>query len=352
MKRVSLRKNARWLSVILFVIHATLTTGFTSLFHIGKKESKETHKELAFNHSECYARKDSFLLQANYNTTASAKTKKIIRILAIGNSFSQDAVEQYLYELAESEGISVNIGNMFLGGCSLKTHLLNAKNNIPAYEYRKIENGVKVNRKNVTLSEGITDEKWDYISLQQVSGNSGQFETYETTLPDLVQYVKRLATNHKMKLILHQPWAYSQNSTHNAFSNYDNDQMKMYRSIVDAVNRAAKLKDIKIIIPSGTAIQNGRTSYIGDNFNRDGYHLELTYGRYTVACVWFEKIFGKNVIGNSFAPNGADPYKIKIAQHAAHEAVLNPNEVTVLREFRNSLEPPEDRTTEELILYE
>ena len=39
---------------------------------------------------------------------------------AIGNSFSQDAVEQYLHELAEAEGISTIIGNMFIG-CSTGT---------------------------------------------------------------------------------------------------------------------------------------------------------------------------------------------------------------------------------------
>ena len=36
--------------------------------------------------------------------------QKTVRILAIGNSFSQDAVEQYLHELAEAEGISTIIG--------------------------------------------------------------------------------------------------------------------------------------------------------------------------------------------------------------------------------------------------
>ena len=39
-----------------------------------------------------------------------------IKVLAIGNSFSQDAVEQYLHELGEAEGITMIIGNMFIGG--------------------------------------------------------------------------------------------------------------------------------------------------------------------------------------------------------------------------------------------
>ena len=48
--------------------------------------------------------------------------QKTVRILAIGNSFSQDAVEQYLHELAEAEGISTIIGmRLLLGIVDLKT---------------------------------------------------------------------------------------------------------------------------------------------------------------------------------------------------------------------------------------
>ena len=49
----------------------------------------------------------------------------------------------------------------------------------------------------------------------------------------------------------------------------------MYNSIIDAVNKASKLVKIDHIVPVGTAIQNGRTSSIGDNFTRDGYHLSI-----------------------------------------------------------------------------
>ncbi|MDR0692919.1 MAG: DUF4886 domain-containing protein [Prevotellaceae bacterium] len=258
-----------------------------------------------------------------------------VRILAIGNSFSQDAVEQYLYELAEAEGIEIIVANLYIGGCSLERHVSNARNNSAAYEYRKITGGVKTNKSNVTLAAGLTDESWDYISLQQVSGNSGQYETFAASLPELVQYVKTHTSNKNMQLMLHQTWAYAANSNHADFPKYDKNQTKMYEAIVDAVNRASQLVDIDIIIPSGTAIQNGRTSYIGDNFTRDGYHLEVTYGRYTAACTWFEKIFGKNVVGNTYAPDGVHASKIAVAQHAAHTAVRSPDAVTVLEEYKN-----------------
>src|SRR5690554_4668636 len=71
----------------------------------------------------------------------------IIKILAIGNSFSQDAIETYLHELAEAEGISVIIGNLYIGGASLELHWKNASNNTAAYDYRKIDlDNIKTNR--------------------------------------------------------------------------------------------------------------------------------------------------------------------------------------------------------------
>lgn len=86
---------------------------------------------------------------------------KTVRILAIGNSFSQDAVEQYLHELAEAEGISTIIGNMFIGGCSLERHVKNARDNAPAYAYRKIgTDGKKREKGKMSLEAVLADEAW------------------------------------------------------------------------------------------------------------------------------------------------------------------------------------------------
>ena len=120
-----------------------------------------------------------------------AKTDKVVKILAIGNSFSQDAVEQYLHEIAAADGNQVIIGNMYIGGCSLKKHLNNARENKPAYKYRKIGlDGKKVEIKDYTLEQALSDEEWDYVSFQQNSGNSGIVETWMESLPELMDYVK------------------------------------------------------------------------------------------------------------------------------------------------------------------
>ena len=256
--------------------------------------------------------------------------QKTVRILAIGNSFSQDAVEQYLHELAEAEGISTIIGNMFIGGCSLERHVKNARDNAPAYAYRKIgTDGKKREKGKMSLEAVLADEDWDYVSLQQASPFSGMYETYEASLPELIEYVKARLPK-KTKLMLHQTWAYASTSKHSGFKNYKCNQLTMYQAIADAVKKAAKANKIKIVIPSGTAIQNARTSFIGDHLNRDGYHLDVKIGRYTAACTWFERIFKHNVVGNPYTPEGLDEARKAVAQKAAHAAVKHPYKVTDL----------------------
>ncbi|KAB6085080.1 DUF4886 domain-containing protein [Bacteroides xylanisolvens] len=256
--------------------------------------------------------------------------QKTVRILAIGNSFSQDAVEQYLHELAEAEGISTIIGNMFIGGCSLERHVKNARDNAPAYAYRKIgTDGKKREKGKMSLEAVLADEDWDYVSLQQASPFSGMYETYEASLPELIEYVKARLPK-KTKLMLHQTWAYASTSKHSGFKNYNCNQLTMYQAIANAVKKAAKANKIKIVIPSGTAIQNARTSFIGDHLNRDGYHLDVKIGRYTAACTWFERIFKHNVVGNPYAPEGLDEVRKAVAQKAAHAAVKHPYKVTEL----------------------
>src|SRR5690606_15937789 len=185
----------------------------------------------------------------------------IIRILAIGNSFSQDAVETYLYELAKSAGVQVIIGNLYIGGASLDLHWKNASANKAAYSYRKIGlDGKKITIDKTSIETAVADEEWDYISFQQASSFSGQYNTFVTPLPLLYNYVKQKTTNPEVKFIMHQTWAYAKNSTHKGFSNYNRNQSTMYNAIVDAVGRAKDLINADLVVPAGTAIQNGRNS--------------------------------------------------------------------------------------------
>ena len=76
-----------------------------------------------------------------------------VKILAIGNSFSEDAVEEHLSDLARAEGLDVIICNMYIGGCSIERHVNNLRGNIADYRYRKFD------------VDGKMTEKYGYVNF-------------------------------------------------------------------------------------------------------------------------------------------------------------------------------------------
>ena len=271
------------------------------------------------------------LLFAFTITLSVSAQEKILKVLAIGNSFSEDGIENYLYDLAKADGQQIIIGNMYIGGASIQLHVKNSREDKASYSYRKVGlDGKKITTKDVSISQAIADEDWDYISLQQASPFSGQHAVIMKDLPELIRYVTSLKKPHT-KLVYHQTWAYQQDSDHKGFANYDNSQEKMYAAIVNATKKINKMNDFDMVVPAGTAIQNARTSSQGDTYTRDGYHLELNFGRFTAACTWYEKLFGKDVRKNTYKPEQVTDKQAKIAKNAAHKAVKKPFRISKVK---------------------
>lgn len=260
----------------------------------------------------------------------------VLRVLAIGNSFSEDAVENYLYDLAKAANKKIVIGNLYIGGAPLSLHATNVSSNKNAYAYRKIDlEGNKTNRKQISILTALKDDAWDYISFQQASPLSGQLDSYSPHLGNLKAYVSSNVKYANTKYIFHQTWAYAPHSTRPAFANYNRSQEQMYNAIMNTSRAVVedKMYGFTMLIPSGTAIQNMRTTYIGNNLTRDGFHLEYGYGRFTSACTWFEKLFNENVTRNTFIPEAVSATAAKAAKVAAHAAVLQPYTITKLTQF-------------------
>lgn len=256
---------------------------------------------------------------------------KAIRVLAIGNSFSCDAVEEHLYELSKAAGNEITIGNAFIGGCTLATHYNCATTNKASYQYSKRRaDGTKSIKSGVSLESILLDEDWDIITFQQQSGLSGIYDSWKCHLPLLLSYVKSIVS-YPTTFMIHQTWAYDESSTHGDFERYSHSQETMYRSIVRSVSSISRLTGISRIIPSGTAIQNARTTPLKDSITRDGYHLSLNVGRYIAACTWFESLFHKCVVGNPYCPKGMDTKNKFYAQRAAHAAVSCPVKTIKIR---------------------
>ncbi len=257
---------------------------------------------------------------------------KQFRVLAIGNSFSEDAM-QYLYDIANDYGIKeIIVGNLYIPGAPLEKHVEEIKENLNDYIYFKNTNGKWIENYNTKLLAGLKDEDWDVISLQQVSHYSGMKDTYNEDLDFLIDYVKSNRSNKQGLLVWHKTWAYQNDSDHGGFAFYDQNQMKMYDSILKAVEEKILPKGLfSYVIPSGTAIQNLRTSYLGDTLTRDGFHLSYDIGRFTAAMCWFLKITGFDIDNVDFRPEGVNESEASLVKKAVKAAVKNPFQITEIK---------------------
>lgn len=268
------------------------------------------------------------LVAMGISLTAQAASKTdTLRVLAIGNSFSEDAVEQNLSEIARENLKCAIIGNMYIGGCSLERHCNNIEQDAPAYRYRKIDaDGKMVTIPNTRLSYALLDEKWDVITLQQQSSRAGKFETFEPYMAQMLEYVRKFAPK-KVKIMFHQTWAYTAGSTNPGFELFGCNQKTMYDSLMVVSKKVCDKYGLGVI-PVGTAVQNVRNTNIRDNVTRDGHHLNHAFGRYTAACTWYEALFGVPVTGTRYRTSHMTAEQATICQLAAYHAVRNPYSLT------------------------
>lgn len=236
----------------------------------------------------------------------------MIKILAIGNSFSEDAVT-YLDALSEAGNAGLIVGNLYIGGCPLRLHWENCVADAPAYRYTKTGQDTT----QCSIREALENEDWDYVTLQQVSHQSGQFDTFLPYLPFLSGYVRGIRP--KAVQLIHQTWAYQSDSTHGGFANYNRNQSLMFSSLKDAYFKAAIMLDTKIL-PSGEAWQRTRQTEVGDTLCRDGFHGNEK-GRYIAAGVWYEAMTGKRLADNPFIPEGVDKFEAVVMAKCVRDAV-------------------------------
>ena len=259
-------------------------------------------------------------------TVTYAPVPESISILAVGNSFSVDAMTNHLYQVLEAAGYdNIRLGILYVGGCSLDMHYSYLKNDSASYEYMENTTGKWVNTKNYKASDAFKLTNWDYVTIQQVSGQSGRPDTYGN-LDAVVDIIKPQIG--KAKLYWQMTWAYQQDSNHGDFAHYGKDQMTMYNAIVSTVKeKIVGNPDFAGVIPSGTAIQNLRTSSLGDTLTADGYHLENTIGDYTAALTWFVTLTGNDPFSMFYYPAGTVEHFYDIAEAVEH-AVAKPWQVT------------------------
>lgn len=224
-----------------------------------------------------------------------------MKILSIGNSFSEDA-QRWLHQLAVQNGVQIDCANLYIGGCSLETHHINIKENNAFYDYQI--NGNPAEEK-ISIADALSRDIWDIVTVQQVSNLSGMPESYEPYLADLIGTVKSALPD--AEIMLHETWAYEIDTEHPGFANYNCNQAEMHRRIRATVTGFAEKYGLRII-PTGDFIQGLRDStkefdYIngGASLCRDGYHLTYDIGRFAASALWFVTLTGQKILTTDFA---------------------------------------------------
>jgi hypothetical protein len=275
--------------------------------------------------------------------------KNIKNILMIGNSFCYYFVEE-LAGIAKAAGIEFNVYNLYYSGRMTKAHYTRLTSDKTA-DYSLYKTNAKDGRKtiyskNCTIEQALAYENWDIITLQE-HFNPVKGDSYTTAKADTMVYAKLLfdylKTNHpNAGLYWHQTWAYeigykiNDPTNENRMESLDR-QATNHENMKKVCQEVAQTNNVPLI-PSGDAWAIARTNplfgqtlcerYMSGKYTNDHYHDGESGGQYLNACVWFEVLFGKSCIGNTFVPQAGgtlehplNAEKIAALQQIAHEAV-------------------------------
>ena len=228
-----------------------------------------------------------------------------MNILSIGNSFSQDA-QRYLHRIAKADGYAINTFNLYIGGCPLSLHYRNMLSEERAYTLEM--NGESTGFK-ISLKEALLNRDWDIVTVQQVSGKSPCYATYQPYLDNIVEYVRHCVP--KAKIAIHQTWAYEQDSQRlNIELGYKN-HIDMFNDIKVSYEKAAKETNADFIIPSGEVFQKLIASGI-EKVHRDTFHASYGLGRYALGLLWYAILTGNDIKSNTFSDFDEEISKVDI----------------------------------------
>ena len=243
-----------------------------------------------------------------------------LRILAIGNSFTDDAIA-YMYTIVDKGGVDANrycLYKIAHPSASLD-HFVDLSNSKKFVTAELCAGHIAMEDKG-TLGD-IVAQDWDVIVIQQASDLSDKWESYKN-MGKYIDFLCHTCTNDRVCLMLQLPWSHTKEEMPDVLNNN-----------ISCTLLASQCFGIDIIIPTGTAIQLARNTELNDDMylTHDNWHLNQGIGRYIANCVWYQKLFittlgGRDIVGNESRPTiGKDnSHQLELAQKCAKQAVISP----------------------------
>ncbi|MDD5350321.1 MAG: DUF4886 domain-containing protein [Chthoniobacteraceae bacterium] len=250
---------------------------------------------------------------------APAAPRQEVKILTIGNSFADNAMT-FLPKLAEAGGKKLTYFRANLGGHSLAQHAgymqaFEADPNDPKgrpYKKNPADPSVKI-----SLREALESNNWDYVTIQQVSGQSFQPETFQPYANTLIAYIHKYAPH--AEILIHETWAYP-DDYYEKFKAEKLDRPTMHARVKAAYQKLSDETGLRIL-PVGDAFQAVATSANPINLTIPGDKHANANGQYLGGAVFYEMIFRDNVEKVNFVPEKVTPADAEALRRVAHETV-------------------------------
>lgn len=279
---------------------------------------------------------------------------RTVRLLDIGNSFSGNAT-RFLGPIARADGNQLVHYNCFIGGGTMKQHW----DKVLAFQKDPASDEGYYPYSRVSLVDELRTQRWDVVTIQQGSIVSHAAATYQPYAGLLCGLVRSNAPQAEIMML--QTWAYRCDDSRFTSANTNADEPRtqeaMYQGLKQAYARVAQELGIRQI-PVGDAFHavdtdpvwgyrpdasfdpatarpralpdQSRSLHAGWSWQKgtngvwalkmDGHHAN-TAGQFLGACVMYESVFGRTVVGNAFRPKGMSRKECLHLQEVAHEAV-------------------------------
>lgn len=235
--------------------------------------------------------------------------KDSLKVLVLGHSLAVDTGHM-LALVANAEGYTgLKLATLYHSGCSLAQHVDFATNNKREYSLYVSDSANPAPptvTPDVTMYDALRLDSWDVIVMQGGVFELGYDATYKSGHIQTIQnYVNENKLNKDAVFVWHMPWSFPTDPelqamhphTPNPFIEgyipFGNSRSAFYEAMAKCVqDNILPNETFVALIPSGTAVENAHSSYMGDwDLHRDYGHAS-DYARLMTSYVWYCVLMG------------------------------------------------------------
>ena len=307
---------------------------------------------------------------ATAETSCASKSCKMrdsrpLKVLMIGNSFTESVMREAPM-LAKSSGLKLDIVQCGIGGCPFDRHWGNVEKsgdkNFKPYGVRSsLSSGdAKKFPKHANVTDMLVADKWDIVTIQQASGKSAFYDTYQPYADNLIAKIRELAP--QAEIVIQQTWSYAPYD--GRLEKWKMTPKEMYGALKKAYAQLAAKHGLRII-PTADAVQLFRDrlpvdygrlltrneiskiekpaviDFHGDvvgasswkqgrkNRQKDWQEIKLrndfshfnARGNYLQACVWLGFLFNVDPVTFTYCPKGLPEADARLMRECARDAL-------------------------------